>query len=329
MPIPVGQLVEHLAKRDEGTIIAKLGSLVVNDDATLLNVGQHHFSLDESANHALAKYLGIPKNYLEALTPDFRAVTLRYWFDRKSEVDTSVESVDGTIVAIHQSGQVMLPMHEVGEVITKVLQPEDTIRRILRDEKHFHIDATTSDHIIGWANPEGDHLVGDITEGGLRILGYPYQSKSPSVSTYIERLVCRNGMCTEETLGKISLKGRTVSEVIAEMEIAANLVLEQLDDQLTSYAETRSMMVPGSPQAFAAQLAREANVNRKVLDAVLDVINQLPEPVSVWSVNQAFTSVANQVETYATMTKLQSLGGSLAFEAEKMVTRCGSCERLL
>jgi hypothetical protein len=87
------------------------------------------------------------------------------------------------------------------------------------------------------------------------------------------------------------------------------------------------MTPPGSPQAFAAQLAREANVSRAVLNKVLDIINQLPEPVSIWDVNQAFTSVANEVETYTTMTRLQTLGGSLAMDAEEMVKRCKTCEQ--
>ncbi len=334
MQIAVGQLAEHLAKRDEGAFTAKLRDFTVTDDATVLSVKLSpltgvNFSLDESANHALARYLKVPPAYFDSLTPDFRAVTLRYWFERKAEVEAVVESVDGNIMTIHQSGLAMLPLKEVAEVVTKVLKPEDTIRRLLRDDQRFHLDATTSDHVIGWVEMKDDVSVGDITEGGLRILSYPYQTKSPSVSTYIERLICSNGMVTEEKLGQISLKGRTVPEILAEMELAANLAMEELDKKLADYAQSREMIVPGSPQAFAAQLAREANVSRKILDAVLDIVNQLPEPVTVWSVNQAFTSVANQVERYATMTRLQSLGGSLAFDAERMVERCGSCERLL
>jgi hypothetical protein len=330
MQIKVGQLTEHLAKRAEGTITAKLGEFTVNDDATVLSAGHTaHFVLDESANHALARYLKIPPAYFDGLTPDFRATTLRYFFDRGSEIDTVVESLGGNVMAVHQPSQVILPLQGVAEVITKVLKPEDTIRRLLVDDQHFHLDATTSNHNVAFYDPSNHPEVGDITEGGLRILSYPYQMKPPSVSTYIERLFCTNGMVTEERLGQVTLKGRTVPEVLVEMELAANLVMEQLDNKLADYAQTREMPVPGSPQAFVAQLAREAKVSRQVLDAVLDIVNQLPEPVTVWDVNNAFTSVANQVSRYATMTRLQTLGGSLAFEAEKMVQRCGSCERLL
>lgn len=223
----------------------------------------------------------------------------------------------------------MLPVSRVVEVITKTLKPEDTVRRFLVDDQRLHVDVTTTDHNVVFYDASNHPEVGDITEAGLRVLSHPYASKPPSVGTYLERLACTNGQTTPEKVGQISIKGRTVDEVIAEMEMAADLVLSQLDEKLARYAETRSILVPGSPQAFVAQLAREAGVNRQVLDAVLDIVNQLPAPVSVWDVQNAFTAVANVVERYSTMTRLQQLGGSLSFDAERMVERCGTCERLL
>lgn len=329
MQIQVGQLTEHLAAREEGTITAKLGQFTVSDDATVLTVGtglQKSFVLDESANHALARYLKIPPAYFDGLTPDFRATLLRYEFDRRENAETVVESLAGEVVAVHQPSQVMLPVSRVVEVITKTLKPEDTVRRFLVDDQRLHIDVTTTDHAVTFPTASA---IGDITEAGMRILSHPYASKPPSVGTYLERLFCTNGMSTSEKVGQVTIKGRTVDEVINAMEEAAESVLSQLDNHLDRYAETRNMTVPGSPQAFAAQLAREAGVNRQVLDHVLDIINQLPDPVSVWSVNQAFTSVANAVERYATMNRLQTLGGSLAFDAPRMIERCGTCERLL
>ena len=333
MQIQVGELTEHLAKRDEGTFTAKLRDFSVTDDATQLSVKLSpltgvNFILDESANHALARYLKVPPAYFDGLTPDFRATLLRYEFDRRQTADTVVESLAGEIVAVHQPSQVMLPVSRVVEVITKTLKPEDTVRRFLVDDQRLHVDVTTADHVVGWVDPAHPE-VGDITEAGLRILSHPYASKPPSVGTYLERLACTNGQTTPEKVGQISIKGRTVDEVIAEMEMAADLVLSQLDEKLARYAATRSILVPGPPQAFVAQLAREAGVNRQVLDAVLDIVNQLPEPVSVWDVQNAFTAVANVVERYSTMTRLQTLGGSLSFDAERMVERCGTCERLL
>jgi hypothetical protein len=330
MQLTVSKLPDHLAQRQEGTVTGKLSNFVVNDDATLLTItngSERHFPLDLAANKALTRYLKIPTTFYETLTPDFRADLLRYSFNRHRDADTVVESINDEVIAVHQPSATMLPLGRVAEVITKVMEPQDTIRRLIADEQRFHVDVTTDEHRITYADPDAPD-VGDITEAGFRILSFPFQSKAPSVGVYAERLICTNGMTTEESLGRITLKGRTVDEVIASMEEAAGLVLSQLDDYLGRLAGTRDMIPPGSPQAFVAQLAREANVSRKVLDAVLDIVNQLPEPISVWDIQNAFTSVANQAQ-YSTMMRLQTLGGHLGFHAERMIDRCTTCERLL
>lgn len=329
--LKVGQLDEYLGKREENTVTATLGEMSVSDDATELRVNQGltgaTYVLDDSANAVLAKYLNIPGRYLKMIDPDFRATLLRYEFEKHKAAPTTIESVNGALVALHQPTEIMLPMNRVAAVVTKVFSPDDTIRRLIPSESRLHIDVTTARHKLDF--PVENREVGDITEAGARFLAHPFTSVAPSVNLYAERLECLNGQTTDERLGRISLKGNTVDDVINEMELAAQTILSQLDGYLERLSATRTMTVPGSPQAFAAQLAKEANVSRKILDKVLETINQLPEPVTVWDVNQAFTAVANEVDQYKTMIKLQTLGGDLAFDAESAVHRCGQCERLL
>lgn len=332
MNLKVGELEETLAKRQETSKTTKLGNLKVTEDATEITYTDGlseswALRLDETANHALAKYLKIPTAYYDRLGADGRAWALRYEFERNKDADTTFELLNDDVVAVHTPSQVMMPLTKVTKVIEKVFSPEDTVRRMVTNESRFHVDVTSANHqlVVPVAG------VGDITEAGVRFLAYPFSALQPSVGIYTERLVCMNGQTTDERLGKISLKGRTVDEVLLEMEEAAQLVLGNLDDYLERINSTRQVFAPGSPQAFAAQLAREAGVKREVLDKVLDIINQLGEsqPVSVWDVQNAFTSVANEVSSYKLMTKLQTLGGALSFDTEKMVERCGTCERRL
>jgi hypothetical protein len=346
--LKVGQLDEYLGKREENTFTATLGEMSVSDDATELRVSSGltgaTYVLDDSANAVLAKYLNIPGRYFKMIDPDFRATLLRYEFEKHKAAPTAIEAVNGAIVALHQPTEVMLPMNRVAGVVTKTFNPDDTIRRFIPSESRLHIDVTTANHKVAFPltipedGPTGGQFppispekaqVGDVTEAGVRFLAHPFSSVAPSVNLYAERLICTNGQTTDERLGRISLKGNTVDDVINEMELAAQHILSQLDGYLEKLSATRTMTVPGSPQAFAAQLAKEANVSRKILDKVLETINQLPEPVTIWDVNQAFTAVANEVDQYKTMVKLQTLGGDLAFDAETAIHRCGQCERLL
>lgn len=329
MHLQVNELEEFLAKRDEDSLTAPLSEFTVTDDATMLlheNGTKTSFPLDETASSALTKYLKIPKAYYDKLTPDFRATVLRYEFARKKDVVSVLETLNKEVIAVHQVHQVMLPLKKVAGVIEKVFEPTDTIRRIIPGGERFHVDVTTANHSIMFND---EKAVGDITEAGVRFLSYPFRDLAPSTSLYAERLVCMNGMTTPEKLGSISLKGRTVDEVISEMEVAANIVLADLDDYLTQLAATRQIYPPGSPQAFVQQLAREANLKREIVDKVLDIVNQIPAPVSVWDIQNAFTEVAGQAQQYSNMTRLQNIGGALSFDTEAMIQRCGVCEQRL
>jgi hypothetical protein len=82
--------------------------------------------------------------------------------------------------------------------------------------------------------------------------------------------------------------------------------------------------------SFAEQLGHEFDIPQRQLHLVLDRVRQLPvEGSTVYDVNQAFTSVANEVRNYNDRTRLQTLGGSLAIDAARMIERCTQCERLL
>ena len=331
----VADLSAALANREEFSFSSSLGDFTVNDDASLLTIRhdlnrEASFYMDDATEKSLATFLKIPLPYLKSCPPEFKATTLRFWFDTKADAAAVVESINGELVSVHSPNHVMLPMREVVESISRVFDPADEAR-LLRDENRMHLDIVSDRYRIDVPNPDrvpGRPEVGDVTVGGVRVLAYPTRSKAPSVSTYLERLVCTNGMTTDYKLDEITLKGRSVDEVIEEMELAARRLLDGMPEKLQRYADTATMRVPGDPAAFAAQLARENNLPRAILDQALDYINQLPY-ATVYDINQAFTRVANTGVGYATMSRLQGLGGELALNAEHAVARCNSCERLL
>ena len=324
----IAELDQFLSQRRDERITARLGDLTIADDASVLQVGSDVFNMDDSVERTLANYLKIPTGYLAACPPEFKATTLQFWQREHADADTVLELSDGHIVAIHSPETLMLPMRDVVRVAERVFDPEAEIRHHFMDENRMHLDITTPQHQVDVQSPVY-RQVGDITQAGLRFLAYPNQNKAPSVGAYLERLVCTNGMTTTERAGQISLQGRTVDEVIEEMEQAARNMLGSLDNRLARYAATATQPIPGSRQAFAHQLAREANLPRSVLDAVMELVNQLPDDATLYDINQAFTSVANTDVTYATRIRLQNLGGLMAFEPERIVARCNTCQHPL
>jgi hypothetical protein len=337
--VKVAELAENLAKRKESRRIVRLGDLAIPDDCSSITIPASEdtpaaqFLLDEKTLRVLAKFLKLPATYLEECPPDFRSTTLRYWRDRKGHVDVVLEAVDDNVTALYSPGLMMLPVARVARMIERTFKPEDDIRLLLRDEQVFHVDITSDDFKIEIPNPRripGRPEVGDITCGGIRFLASPSKVKAPSVSRFLHRLVCTNGMVTDAAEDKIVIKGLSVAEVIESMEEAADRLLSNMDEHLDRYKDTALLAVPGHPLSFAEQLGHEFNVPQRQLHAILDRVRQLPEEgATVFDVAQAFTSVANEVHNYADRTRLQTLGGSLALEAPRMIERCHTCQTLL
>jgi hypothetical protein len=330
--VKVSELTEVLGGRQEERLNTSLGKIEISDDASTLNVEGNEFHLDELAENSLANYLKINRTYLAQCPSDLKVMNFRYWLNHRDNANVMIESVDNNITGFFRPDTMLIPVASVAEIVGRIFSADDEVKDLRRDDERFHIDVTSSAHSVDVPNPDriaGRPEVGDITSGGVRILAYPNAAVAPSVSAYLHRLVCRNGMTEARQEGTIRLKGKTVPEVLVEMEQAARQVLSGLDEKLTSYARMAQRGIPGNASSFVYQIAREHNIGPRVLNRLMERANLLPDNATLYDVQQIFTEVANSGVKYRTMTALQDLGGELAFHTERVLHRCGQCERLL
>lgn len=333
----VKDLTERLSQRREQAITVSVTDLTIDDLAANLTVestalGTKTYPIDEVAEKALAKFLDIPAGYVKSCPSLFKAQTLNFWLDEYSEHDVTLHTLNDMVVAANGTDVKTVPTVMMGKVIASVFDSDDRVE-FYRGIDSVQFDVISEAHQIEVPNPLNIPFrpeVGDITKGGVRFYLYPYQLKPPSAVPYFERLTCTNGMCTEQKLGNITIKGNTVPEILEEIETKARYLMDVVDMGLANYAATAAKRIPGSLQAFVYQLGKEYKLGKQVMDEVMSIINQLPEDqVTVYDVNQAFTQVANRGVTGGVRQTLQTLGGALALQADKMIRRCGQCERLL
>lgn len=331
--------VEGLNERSREVTFADMS---VDNEAHALTIrgnvhqGGAEFPFDEQLERGLSKYLGVSKSYLAKCPPDLKAHNINYWLQAKPNLAAVIESLDDKFVSIHKPGLVVLPLRRVADIITEAMEPTDEVVQLLRSETRFHVDMITPHSVQVPTNDaiadrvQGERAIGDITHGGVRVLSNPTEAKAPSVTTYLHRLWCTNGCTSPEAEGEIKLKGNTVDEVLAEMNIAMQRVRGDLDNKLTEYAAMAQRTVPGSPTRFARQIGNEYGIPARVLNRVLDRIEILPEDqVSIYDIQQIFTQIANGTVRYNTMMRLQTLAGELAMHTDHAVHRCATCERLL
>ena len=328
----VSELIESLGSKQEERTSTTLGNIEISDDAGTLSIDGRQFFLDELAENSLANYLKINRTYLAQCPPDLKATNFRYWLNYRENASVTVESVENSITGFYRPDAMLIPVASVAEIVGRVFSVDDEIKDLRRDNERFHVDVTSHTHYVDVPNPDripGRPEIGDITSGGVRILAFPNAPVAPSVTAYLHRLVCRNGMTEAQQEGTIRLKGKTVPEVLVEMEQAAREVLGGLDEKLTSYAQMAQRAIPGNASSFMYQIAREHNIGPRVLNRLMERANLLPDNASLYDVQQIFTEVANSGVKYRTMVALQNLGGELAFHTDRVLHRCGQCERLL
>jgi hypothetical protein len=331
LSVLVSELEDQLSRRQQTVAAVDVADLEVDSLCRNLTIGGETYPFDEIAEKSLAKFLNVPLTYLKRCEPPFRAGTLNHWIEHFAEAEVMVETVGNQIVSMHAPEIKVIPLHQIGQMVARNFAPDDTVA-FHADDTHFHMDVVAKTYSVDVPNPDKRPFrpeVGDITYGGIRFLTYPHTTKAPAVLPYVERYVCTNGMTTEESLGRIVIKGNTVPEIIDAMEFQAQYWLQTMDDRLARYAHTAHETVPGNPQAFVLALAHERKLTQGVVDEIMKTVNQLGDDASVYDINQAITAVANMDVNYATRNKLQTLGGSLAFNSAAHTQRCRTCEQFL
>lgn len=341
----VSELQQRLASVKEAAIETHLSQLRVDDDAAKLFVlGEggavsKEFYLDERVERGLSRYLGIPKAYLDKCDAEAKAWNLNHWFARKASASAVIETVGDQFVTIHKSGLVIIPLSKIIDIIGDKLSPTYEVVNFIREDNRFQIDVITPHSVIvePWEELEdrnpahhADGNVGDITHGGIRFRANPTEVEAPLVQTYLQRKWCKNGATSPVKEGTIKIKAQTVDGIISEISAAMENAIGDLDNKLASYAALANRFPPGGTLAFARQLGTEYKIPAKVLNKILDRIQILPDGASLYDVLNVFTAMANEEGiAYATIVKLQELGGSLAFDTDAVTHRCGACERLL
>lgn len=287
------------------------------------------FPFDEVAQSLIAKYLKINAGYLAKCPPVLQRENINYWFNHHGDTEANFYTVGGSLRGIFNPNKKIFPVSKVIEMIPRVFDQTDEIKACNMQEDLVHIDVISlknSIEVPGLGTEERPQ-VGDITYGGIRLFVYPFQEKIPEIESYFNRLWCTNGSSKPHTEHKLTLRGHTVDEILEELEEKAHLLMDELPQRLEEYKETANIPVPHKVGEFVYQVGREAGLPGRIVDRVMGNLATLPDSPSIYDVMQLFTAVANEQISWNNRLKLQRLGGDFALNTQKILHRCGQCER--
>jgi len=313
----VKELVPTVEKVSPDYHHTSLNQLEYRTDRVLDRATGQEYTFTEDSLNNFVSYLTIPAKFFDRLNTDLREKTVNYMLDRYADEPVLMSNYGHELGNLYKADTSVIPNRTIAEVATKIFGGEDNISDLRLDEG-IRLSIPTMESQIAVNK-------GDITNGGLR---FHYSvGKTPYVSAYMERMICSNGMIAERETDQLQIRGRTLSEVTAEMErLARKILVEEVPSYLNNW-EALSRIESSNPEQLIHRLAREHGIGTKLESAIIERASAL-EDNSYYSVINLITSLQHESGLdYSAITKLRTLGGAAVRDMGGH--RCNNCQHNL
>lgn len=329
----VADLKEALGVK-QTVIQMALSQLSVSADARQINVEDDDpILLDEVAESLLAKFLNIPLTYLSRCPEDLVAHQFNYWLNFHSASDAMLTlDEDGALVDAYAPERRVIRFSQVGEVIADSFKATDEIATLEADRDSLLVDIKTEWEVVV-AGDGGDlRPVEDRTFAGVRLRMKKDLGKGkPVIEPILVREYLGGITVLAEQGEEISLRGKDIDDVLAEIGSALRNARKAAMDALTPLRETAEAKIEGSVAKTLRTLGQEHKLKNGVIDALLNQAHYIDEErdPTVYDLVVVLADVAGGSVPKGTRDTLQALSGHLVAEPEEMDRRCDKCSHLL
>lgn len=271
----------------------------------------------------LANFLDIPEKFLLRLPADERQFILERQL-RRAGADLALSYGDVGIIEVLKPGQRRIPAVAFAEIAGRVVSEDAPVIQWLNTGDDLRLDVVVRDGAnqgIG-----GDPQVDDITKGGIRIGQDRKHNLAPFAQPFLYRLFCTNGMETRDEGLKFSIQGKTVEDVLIELEAAAQRAFGQVDEKIAAYYDLRNQRVE-NPERTLLTLGEEQGLPNRTVAALARRIPAEVEgdEVTMFDLVNIITNAANDPaigSRTAVRRQLETVGGNLTNEHALRCTHC-------
>jgi len=308
-------------------------------------VGDEFLPWGDRNTQTLAGFLGGPGYKYYTREPlAWQREVVRHHINKMSDLEATwyIEGVN--IAGIYHPEAKIIPLVDVAEQVADVFAwndranilyaPDQVEINVVSDVRTVTvpgIEGVADRPLEGTVEHPDGRRVGDLSAGGVRIIIQPGKpERAPIVEELWERLVCLNGMTRRVSGSQINLRGRTVPEILTEMNNVMRVIWEGLDGSAQAIRHSAETVIPGNVSDFLRVAARERGINAATVLRLQERAASLRPNPSVFDVTQIITALANEEGLpVKTRRDLQTIGGDMSINTERMVHRCNTCERPL
>jgi len=285
-------------------------NVVIGDDGRLLING---IELTDIAHSQLTSIIKYPYSFCKkvegvSLINDIK----NYCIDRCETKEIKILNSMNEIYTVVDS---KFPVVTQGQLLTQAKSVDAAIRVQFQDNDCINLVTQLA------SNPPRD--VNDVSHGGMNVL---FNSHGLSVSSFIYRLVCTNGMILPRNLSTKYLEGETDKElldkfrsmIIDTIEITKNMFMP-------TFIKTSGIEIK-DPAEFITNLGRAYKMPGGEIKKITDKIPSLPAPTTAYDIINLITQMGTEVflDNHKKGLKLQAFGGYLSTSFnEKHCVKCG------
>lgn len=317
--LKVENLPDIVANQEAEYVLADLTDVRVASADTLA-IGEREVRVSEDEGlDALSKFLDIPRGFLKRLDSGLIQANVQFFIDQGGESPALFEVKQDSLSGAFPGDEGFLPREQVSEALLRTFPADADVVALNLDNGFFSVDVTMGDR-----NTEPRQ--GDVIEGGLRwvthIAPKSKHQHRPYVSEFYNRLVCSNGMTRTEESGAIRLRGKTVDEIIEEMEQISRTILdENTEERLHQFNHLTEVTVDNVEQ-FVHRIARQNGLSARLESRIIDDLPALEERTA-YDVMNLITSYQHEGVSRSSFSSLQEVGGYMATSMTER--RCASC----
>ncbi len=293
--------------------------------------------LSDKAMQNWLSMLDIPKGFYNRCETDLQAQIVDKFLTDKRNWKLNPIIYDGkSILGFADEGTPMVHLYDAYQVVGNRLADLSSGHELsLRTGKSEYSQDTFVDEYGGVFSWSTDALVeepkvGDVTEGGVRLILNDWLSFEPQLNHYANRLICANGM-THPYTHAFDINYVTDNDVISAIGDAADQVLESVqDDLLKPFINTYHHNVD-DPMVAARSIIRDRGMGQRLGNRFLENVERMVQredgPFTMYDLINAMTVVQNEDNIrWSDRAHLQAWGGEEAIEQSD---RCRTCHHLL
>lgn len=266
----------------------------------------------------LSKHLGVPSKLAMKLPPKMREDLINHFLEQESNKEVNITLNNNIMLGIHNSNKPLIMQNKVAEMISTVFKPTDSVSKFSL-VNGFQAFIHTPELYV-------DARPGDRTQGGVYVSSL--FGEVPTVSVYMERLVCSNGMVALSEYDKVRVTGQSNSEIIENMKLLTNLALDStIPDYLNNWKKMTTIKST-NPEQLIHRLAKENGINSKLESSIMEAASSLTND-SYYDIVNLITNFqhADGIEGSNQLEKLQVLGGNAIRDLGGH--RCNNCQHSL